>query len=248
MIEARSITLERRGRAIIADVSVGVQSGGLTAIIGPNGAGKSTLLKVLTGEEKDYFGSVMLDGKDIHSMPLRTLAHHRAVLPQESSVSFPYLVDDVIELGVLPSRCAGEALGRAVESVGISHLLGRWYGSLSGGERQMVQWARVLAQVYSSERRAMAIFLDEPTSALDLAVQHRLMKMAAALAAEHGHAVGVVVHDPWMALRYARWCAVLSKGRLFRFGEASKVITEDTLCSVWGLDAEVLAHPPLLSA
>ena len=99
MLEARAVTVERRGRKLLDDVYVKVPPGRVTAIVGANGSGKSTLMKALAGEMKPCDGDVLLDGRNLKAFTAADLARRRAMVPQATSLSFPFIVIEVVRLG-----------------------------------------------------------------------------------------------------------------------------------------------------
>ena len=99
MLEARNITVKRGAKVLLANASVTITPGRLTAIIGPNGAGKSTLLRVMAGELRPNEGAVLLDGADIRNISVARLATRRSVVAQSSNLSFPFTVLEVVMLG-----------------------------------------------------------------------------------------------------------------------------------------------------
>ncbi len=150
------------------------------AVVGPNGAGKSTLFRLLSGEWHPASGQVSFNGLALERWSLDRLARVRAVMPQSSSLSFPFLVREVVRMGRMPHDTGHEQdeaiVSEVMQVCDVARLAQRHYTSLSGGERQRVQLARVLAQIWmpvSGGRRLL--LLDEPTSALDLAHQLYLM-------------------------------------------------------------------------
>jgi len=149
MIEARGVSVSIDRRRILADVDVVARPGEVTAIVGPNGSGKTTLLKALTGELACE-GRIRLNGRDLAAMTQGEAACLRAVLPQATSLAFPFTVREIIRLGLLGGRSgapAGESERlpeRALAKVDLDGFAGRFYQELSGGEQQRVQLARVL--------------------------------------------------------------------------------------------------------
>jgi len=227
------------GRAIVSDVAIEIRSGEVLALVGPNGAGKSTLLGVLSGDVRPTHGSVLIAGRDIRSLRHLELARLRSVLTQENQVSFPFTVNEVVEMGRSPWMKTAErendaaAIEAAIRATDIAHLGERRYTSLSGGEKARVSLARVLAQA------AGTVFLDEPTAALDLRHQEDVMRTARALAAE-GRAVVVVVHDLSLAGAYADRVALIADGRLESTGTPLEVLTAERVERVYGLPVEVI--------
>jgi iron complex transport system ATP-binding protein len=242
VIEARELDVSVGGRRVLREVSLEVRSGEVLALIGPNGAGKSTLLHALAGDVVPAAGSVLIGGRDITLLRPGALSRLRAVLPQQSAVSFPFLVREVVEMGRMPWARTGEAasderaISDAVERAQIAHLLDRPFTDLSGGERARVALARVLAQA------TPVLLLDEPTAALDLLHQERVMRVAAQRAAE-GAAVVVVLHDISLAAAWAHRIAVLQAGRIVRLGAPDEVLDPALLEAVYGLPVHVVDHP-----
>lgn len=238
-IKAAGIAVDLGGRRVLDDVSLEVVPGEVLALVGPNGAGKSTLLAVLSGELHPAAGRVALDGRDIRSFRPIELARRRAVLTQESTLSFPFQVSQVIEMGRSPwarSSTGSEdtrAITSAAERTDVAHLAGRRFTELSGGERARVSLARVLAQ------ETPVVFLDEPTAALDLRHQEDVLRIIRDLAAA-GRAVVVVVHDLSLAGAVADRIAMLAAGRLVAVGGPREVLVAETVSSVYGLEIDVV--------
>ncbi len=238
VIAARGIEVRRDDREILAAIDLDVRSGEVLALVGPNGAGKSTLLSVLSGDLRPSAGTVELLGRAVHAYRPLELARRRAVLSQANTVSFPFRVIEIVQMGRSPWMRSAEladdhrAVTEATEATDITHLLGRRFTSLSGGEQARVSLARVLAQT------TPIMFLDEPTAALDLRHQEEVMRLARRLAAE-GRAVVVVVHDLSLAGAYADRIALLDHGRLDAVGTPHEVMTADRVGRVYGLDVQI---------
>ena len=248
LLECREISLTRGNRLILDCLDLSLQAGSLTALLGPNGAGKSSLLKCLTGELACQ-GSITLFGRERQSWAGNELAHRVGVLPQSSSLSFPFLCEEVVAMGRLPhsepASRRDHIVRAAMAHAGVDHLAGRLYPGLSGGERQRVQFARVLAQIWQAPdepQQPRLLLLDEPTSALDLKYQHQLLAMARALAGRHT-AVLVVLHDLNLAARYADRLVMLAQGRLMADGAPAEVLTPALIERLYGYPAQVIHHP-----
>lgn len=238
VIAARGVHVSRDDREILAAVDLDVRSGEVLALVGPNGAGKSTLLSVLSGDQRPSEGTVEVMGRAVHTYRPLELARRRAVLSQANTVSFPFRVIEIVQMGRSPWMRSAEladdqrAVTEAIEATDITHLLGRRFTSLSGGEQARVSLARVLAQT------TPIVFLDEPTAALDLRHQEDVMRLARRLAAD-GRAVVVVVHDLSLAGAYADRIALLDHGRLDAVGTPHEVMTADRVGRVYGLDVQI---------
>lgn len=102
MLEASQVRFQVRHQTLLDDVSLELPTGQLLAIVGPNGAGKSTLLQVLGGELAASGGRVVLEGEPLGAWPRRERARRLAVLPQHSTLNFPFTVYDVVLMGRTP--------------------------------------------------------------------------------------------------------------------------------------------------
>ena len=244
---AEGISLRYGNRTVLSDVSLDVTPGEVLVLVGPNGAGKSTLLKGLAGELPISAGTVRLDETEITAMPPVALARRRGVLPQASSLSFPFTVHEVVRLGLSGFRRASQmrnAVDEALARVDLAAFSGRPYHALSGGERQRVHLARVLCQVPEPRRgdEACFLFLDEPTSGLDLKHQTMILEIARAFAAAGG-GVLAVLHDLNLAATYADRIAVVAGGGIAMTGPAHGVITDAMIREAFGVDLEVSGTP-----
>ncbi|MEW5424452.1 heme ABC transporter ATP-binding protein [Amorphus sp. 3PC139-8] len=240
MLIAEGLGLRRGGRWLIRDVAFSAEPGKTIAVIGPNGAGKSTLLKVLTGELNPDTGQVQLDGSDVARLSRAILARRRAVLPQATTLTFPFSVREVAELGITvpafplsgPARAA--LVGRALQTVELSALADASFDTLSGGEKQRAQLARVLCQLWAAEGEGAMplLFLDEPTASQDLAHQLAVLDVARDHA-KRGGAVVAVLHDLNLAVAWADRIVAISGGRIYADGPAETVVTETMLADVF---------------
>jgi iron complex transport system ATP-binding protein len=252
MLDAQGIVVERRGRKLLDDVFAAVQPGRVTAIVGPNGAGKSTLLKVLGGELKPTSGKVMLDGRSLATFTAAELAARRAIVPQSTTLSFPFTVLEVVKLGAsVPGFDQHPAHSRrladdALSDVALEDFRDRLYAELSGGERQRVHIARALCQLSSAPRQRQqtaVLLLDEPTSSLDLSHQSLVLAEVREQARD-GLAVAVVLHDLNLAAAWADEVVLMSKGRIAARGVPAAIFKDDLLSDVFGCAIEANKTPP----
>ncbi|SHF69612.1 iron complex transport system ATP-binding protein [Kaistia soli DSM 19436] len=243
MIAAEDLVIRAGHKRLVDGISLTIPPGLVTAIIGPNGAGKSTLLKALTGEIKPASGRVTIDGTDLRRLPLGQLAARRAVLPQASSLAFPFTVHEVVRLGAFDRRGAGAINARVVAAlarVDLDGFGGRLYQELSGGEQQRVHLARVLCQLPDPrpDGRSAFLFLDEPTASLDL--RHQLMTLSAARDfASGGGGVVAVLHDMNLAALHADRIVVVHRGQIAAEGTPADVLTDALLAEVFGVTLPV---------
>jgi len=238
VISAHGVGVDLDGRTILDDVTLDVVPGEVLVLVGPNGAGKSTLLGVLSGERAPTRGTVTLDGRPLSGIRHQELARLRSVLTQENTVSFPFLVSEVVAMGRSPwartvqGRDDITVASEAMAAADIVHLARRRYTQLSGGEKARVSLARVLAQ------DTPVVFLDEPTASLDLRHQEDVMRVGRRLA-DDGRAVVVVLHDLSLAAAYADRLALVSGGTLEALGAPADVLTAERVERVYGLPVDV---------
>jgi iron complex transport system ATP-binding protein len=241
---AKALHVSRSDRLILRDVSLTATPGRFLVLVGPNGAGKSTLLSTMAGLLKADKGEVLLDGRSLAAWPPRELARRRAMLSQRVDLEFGFRVEEVVGLGRGPhvtdplrdDRIVDAAL-RAAHAWG---LRGRLYTALSGGEKQRVQLARVLAQIWEGAATGGWLLLDEPEAGLDIAHQHFILRRARACASA-GFGVIAVLHDLNLAARYADEIAVLADGALLRHGEPDEALDPALLSAIYGIPLK--RHP-----
>jgi iron complex transport system ATP-binding protein len=243
MLNINQVKVNLGRKPLLNNISLDIRSGEVTALLGPNGAGKSSLLKALCQSLKIESGEISFYQQPLGQWPKAELAKCLAVLPQSSSLSFGFTVEEVVALGLYPltiSQQAGKALvASQLARLDLSPLANQAYPSLSGGEKQRVHLARVLTQLAQAPR-APLLLLDEPTSALDLAQQHKVLTLARELAHTQGYGVIVVLHDLNQAARYADNIVVINHGEIVNQGRPQQVLTQDTLRQVWHYDAQFI--------
>ncbi|MFP2768481.1 heme ABC transporter ATP-binding protein [Oceanisphaera sp. KMM 10153] len=243
-LEIHRLSLSLRRRQLLTDIDLQLNSGEVTVLLGPNGAGKSTLFKCIAGEH-DPSGRLRLFDRPRAEWSRQALARQLAVLPQQSSLLFPFLAHEVVSLGRIPhATCEREnqpIIELAMQKARVWHLRDAPYPRLSGGEKQRVHFARVLAQLHGKHRQRM-LLLDEPTSALDLGQQHLLLTEARRLASE-SCAVLVILHDLNLAARYGDRLVLMHQGRIACTGTPEQVLTPDNIAQHFGYRAQLLHSP-----
>jgi iron complex transport system ATP-binding protein len=231
-------------RDVLRGVDLDLHRGEVLGLLGPNGAGKTTLLRLAVRALACDAGRVELEGQDVKTLPRRSLARRLAVVPQDLHVPFPFTVGEIVLMGRAPHQgllgfesTADVARARdALERLRVEHLADRVITELSGGERQLVLFARALAQ------DADVLLLDEPTAHLDL--RHRIdVLVAVRELAREGRAALVVSHDLGLAARACDRLAVLADGELVAEGAPGAVIEPSLLDRVFGIDAQVIPGP-----
>jgi iron complex transport system ATP-binding protein len=237
MISARNITQRIHHKVLLNNISLDVLPGVFTAVAGPNGAGKSTLLKILSNETSSYGGEVLLNGTEVKKYSIAELSKLRAVLPQSTNLEFPFSVKQIVELGTQYHRNTSiqnsKILNEVMDLTGITVLQDRNYMTLSGGEQQRVQLARVLAQVWEIKSYPRYILLDEPTSNLDIAQQQLIFSLVKE-ACKRNIGVFAIVHDLNQVAQFADKLYFLRGGNIIAYGKTKEVFTktniEETFC------------------
>ncbi|MCX6215889.1 MAG: heme ABC transporter ATP-binding protein [Spirosoma sp.] len=250
MLKAEHLSFQIGRQTLIDDVSLTLLPGKFTMVLGPNGAGKSTLLKLLTGTEIPKTGQIFYDETLLFSIPLAIQARQKAVLSQLLSLPFDLSVTEVVMMGRYPyfdlnPREQDKMIAdHCLELVGMLPFKARAFASLSGGEKQKVHLARVLAQLYRQpgDESVKYLFLDEPISALDIHYQHQILGMVRDLAAKN-MVVFVIVHDINLALQYADNVILMDRGRLYDMGIPDKVLTEQSIEAVFRIRPYFATHP-----
>ncbi|MEM8654344.1 MAG: heme ABC transporter ATP-binding protein [Pseudomonadota bacterium] len=232
-------------KEVLHGLSMNAQPGTLTAIVGPNGSGKSTLIKAICGD-LPYHGSIHLNGIDVAQAKPWQMAAMRGVLPQASTLAFPFHAIEVVRIG-LTSGMGADHAGRAeaaLARVGLQHYAHRYYQELSGGEQQRVQLARVLAQIWEpvAQGGARWLMLDEPVSSLDIAHQLQVMSIARTFAQDGGGVIAVM-HDLNLTGLFADHVLVMAEGRVLASGPPEDVMTNDILSCAYGCSLTVNATP-----
>jgi len=236
------------GRKILLNnVNFHVNPGELVVVLGPNGAGKSSLLKVMSGEHRFYDGDLSINGSTYDAWASDEVARMVGVLPQSSLLTFPFSVAEVVMLGRLPHSTGRardlEIVHQAIDKVDVSHLTNASYPSLSGGEKQRVQLARVLAQIWEETGQGERyLLLDEPTSALDVAHQQLTLQLARELSGQ-GMGVMAILHDLNLAAQYADRIVMLQQGEIAAQGRVEEVLEPDLIRQLFAIDVSIMPHP-----
>lgn len=243
-LRAQNVTVRRRARLILEDVSLEARSGEFVAVIGPNGVGKSTLLAVLAGLLATSEGWVALNGTPLERLDGKALARQRAYLPQSPRCEWPISVERLVALGLTPALPAfgglPESFGPRIESVlALCDLLPNRLQAattLSGGELARAMLARALVGDPD------ILIIDEPTSELDpghaIEAAGRLRR-----AAQGGRLVLAAIHDLTLVARYATRIIALRDGRVVADGPVEAVLTSELLRTVFEVKACVSRTP-----
>lgn len=237
MISAENLVVRYAANTILHGVDFAARAGEITVIAGPNGSGKSTLVKALSGEVASC-GAIAINGRDLGAYKGWQLAAQRAVLAQETTVSFPFTVAEIVALGLTAGCMRVEKpdsmIELALHRVGLAGFGARRIHTLSGGERQRVHLARVLCQIWEplSDDGPRWLIMDEPVASLDIRHQIALMDLAREYA-KAGGGVIAVMHDLNLSAMYGDRIYLVKSGRVAAAGKPDEVLVPETLTDVF---------------
>ncbi len=196
------------GTFSIRDVSFDVEAGDYFVLLGPSGVGKTVLLETIAGQLIPDSGRIVLDGTDITHAKIQ---NRKVGLVYQTRTLFPHLtVRQNIAYGLRSrGRKRHERVSELAADVGVSNLLDRKPGNLSGGEYQRVALARTIA----TEPRCL--LLDEPLSNLDVQSRSGMRSLLRKLR-RNGQTVVHITHDYEEALALATRMAVMENGRILQ--------------------------------
>ena len=247
MLTAQNISYAHRKFTILENIDVTVNYGELLVIVGPNGAGKSTLLSLLANELDKHEEPVFFKKKTFKQWDAKELAQAKAKFSQSNSPDIPLVVKEVVMMGrypyfnSIPNTTDHDAALKAMQETDVAPLAARDYNSLSGGEKQRVHLARVLAQLDNDIENKL-IFLDEPLNNLDVLHQHRILHTIKNLT-KQGNAAIMVLHDLNLAAQFADRVMLLKKGRIVAHDIPDKVFTNDIISRVYNFPCTVCINP-----
>jgi iron complex transport system ATP-binding protein len=238
------------GKKLILDgIDAEFKPGEFNMILGPNGSGKSTFLKIFSGEINKYEGSVLYSGEKISQIKKEDLAKYRAVMSQQPELSFPLMVEEVVMMGRYPhftfnpNKKDEDICNEVMERMNLISFKERNYLTLSGGEKQRVQYARVLAQVWEKPPTGFRyLFLDEPLTSLDINYQQEFLQIAREFIKADTILVAVM-HDINLAIQYADKLFFLREGELIAHGSPKDILSEELIKQVFNVAVTIINNP-----
>ena len=223
-LETQELSKAYRGRKVVDDVSAFIEQGEVVGLLGPNGAGKTTTFYMIVGLISPDSGSVILDGKDITSIPMYQRARRGiSYLPQEPSVFRKLSVEEnllaILETLPIEARERRERLARLIEQLGLETVRRNKGYMLSGGERRRVEIARSLAI------DPKFLLLDEPFSGIDPIQVIELQRIISELK-RAGIGILVTDHNVRETLTVTDRAYIINNGKIFRSGRP-EVLSRD---------------------
>ncbi len=230
MIEVKdfSFSYKDSDSPALEHISLNVPKGGFLGIIGPSGAGKSTLTYALNGViphhyQGDYYGSIQIAGKDPVESSLTDLAISVGTVLQDiDSQMVASDVEDEILYGLenfgVPKAEIQSRMDEALSLIGILDLKYKKIAALSGGQKQKVAIAAIIAL------RPDILILDEPTGELDPQSSYQIFSLLRKFNQEYGMTVIVVEQKIMLLCEFAKDLAVLSQGKILHNGPVREVL------------------------
>lgn len=244
---ASGLGLHVSGFDLLSAIDLRIEPGEVTVVVGPNGAGKSSLLRALCGELTTTEGTVSIDDQSLESLSLHNRAEQLAVMSQSSQLNFPFTAAEVVSLGRIPHDSGKQRdeqiVAAALRAVDAHYLVARPYTNMSGGEKQRVQLARALAQIWEPAHAGNRyLLLDEPTSAFDLSHQQMTGRIVREFA-DQGVGLLLVMHDLNFAAQCADNLVVLNNGRIAAQGAPESILSRELVDEVFQVDCVISRHP-----
>lgn len=249
MLKTSAISYHAGKKQILNNISAEFSPGEFNMILGPNGSGKSTFLKIFSGDIHHYNGAVTYGDKKITAIKKEELAKLRAVMSQQSDLIFPLTVEEVVMMGRYPhfsfnpTKKDDTICDEVIERMRLTNFRDRNYLTLSGGEKQRVQFARFLAQIWQQQPGELRyLFLDEPLTSLDINYQQEFLQVAKELVNATTVLIAVM-HDINLAAHYGDKLFFLKNGELAATGKPKEMLTEALIEKVFDVKVNIVANP-----
>jgi len=225
---------------IVKKVNLEFKKGMVYGLIGPNGSGKSTLIKTIVGIVPIFDGEIMLNGINIKKYHEKQKARYISYMPQVFSVNFPFKVVDIVAMGRYPyekgyfsfDKNSLNIAKQKLIDIGLIDLSEKSILEVSGGERQLISFAKVLAQ------DSLIMLLDEPNSNLDMHHQEKMFTLIKN-EVDKGKIALIALHNIKTAAKFCDYLILMKDGKVYAKGLTSEVLTEENINNVYNINAVI---------
>ena len=232
VLTASNLAKSYRGRSVVRDVSLQIESGQIVGLLGPNGAGKTTCFYMIVGIVPADRGQIAIDGLDITALPMHGRARQGiGYLPQEASIFRKLSVADNL-MAILECRAdlkrsqRREKMESLLEEFHIQHIRDNKGMSLSGGERRRVEIARALAS------EPDFILLDEPFAGVDPISVNDIKQIIGHLQAR-GLGILITDHNVRETLDICEKAYIVGEGHIIAAGSAEDILADEQVRTVY---------------
>ncbi len=242
MYKIENLNFEIQKKEILKNISLSIKNNNFLSIVGPNGCGKSTLIKTINRNIDIQSGGITLNDKKIENFSDKDLALKRSVLNQSFSFPYSFKSIEIVEMGLyayeLDTKKRNEILDYVIEKLHLHNLKDKNYLVLSGGEKQKIQFARVVVQLCASCEKERYLFLDEPTLNLDIFYQFKILDLAKELQKDLNIGVCAILHDINQAYLYSDEVVMMKDGQIKYFGATKDILNYKNIFDIFEVKSE----------
>jgi iron complex transport system ATP-binding protein len=242
VLECKHLELQIGDVEVAANLDLKLAPGEFWGLLGPNGIGKTTLLKCLAGLSTPASGQILLESRDLNTLPRKLVARHIGMLQQHTIYVFDSSVMQTVLTGRHPHLAYWEREGpndlekahEALHAVELDGFAGRSVTGLSGGEARRLAFAALLVQ------DPEVMLLDEPTNHLDLRHQVQIMGMIRNRIRQGEYSAIAALHDINLAARYCSHILMLLGNGNWEAGPRETMLNETNLEKLYGCPVEMI--------
>lgn len=242
MYKIENLNFEIQKKEILKNISLSIKNNNFLSIVGPNGCGKSTLIKTINRNIDIQSGGITLNDKKIENFSDKDLALKRSVLNQSFSFPYSFKAIEIVEMGLyayeLNAKEKNDILDYVVGKLHLNSLRDKNYLVLSGGEKQKIQFARVVVQLCASCEKEKYLFLDEPTLNLDIFYQFKILDLVKELQKDLKIGVCAILHDINQAYLYSDEVVMMKDGQIKYFGATKDILNYKNIFDIFEVKSE----------
>lgn len=246
MLKIEQLCYSHQQTPLLNHIHLHLQKGELLTLLGANGAGKSTLLNCISGVLPLQGGQIFIENRPLATLSTKEIAQKIAYVSQSAPQTYQYSVRDYVALGRTaylgmfekPNEADFALVEQALATLNIQHLADKTYMLASGGEKQLINIAKVLVQ------QPQIILFDEPTSALDYGNTLKTLSLIRTLA-EQQFTIIMTTHNPdhplllHQSLPHSKTAILDQQGHLM-VGNTAEMITEHHLKQLYQMDLRLV--------